>query len=104
MQVVLEDALAKITRNQIDLVAAGRTDAGVHAKQMYAHFDFDEIRLVRLGGLEPPASGTTNQRSNQLSYNRKPISPIVANKKEFKRIKWPDLPSSHFSQKSFRLW
>jgi hypothetical protein len=25
--------------------------------------------LVQLGGLEPPTSGSTNQRSNQLSYS-----------------------------------
>lgn len=43
VQVILEDALSKITRKKIELVAAGRTDAGVHAKQMYAHFDFDKI-------------------------------------------------------------
>ena len=26
--------------------------------------------MGRLRGLEPPTSGTTNRRSNQLSYNR----------------------------------
>jgi hypothetical protein len=25
--------------------------------------------LVQLGGFEPPTSGSTNQRSNQLSYS-----------------------------------
>lgn len=25
--------------------------------------------MVQLGGFEPPTSGATNQRSNQLSYN-----------------------------------
>ncbi len=25
--------------------------------------------MVQLGGLEPPTSGSTNRRSNQLSYN-----------------------------------
>ncbi|MFX0555193.1 tRNA pseudouridine(38-40) synthase TruA [Maribacter sp. CXY002] len=43
VQEVLEDAVSKLLRQKIDLVGAGRTDAGVHAKEMYAHFDFGSI-------------------------------------------------------------
>lgn len=43
VQEVLEDALSKLLGKTIDVMGAGRTDAGVHAKQMYAHFDFTEI-------------------------------------------------------------
>lgn len=48
VQQVLEESLSTILRQQIDLVAAGRTDAGVHAKQMYAHFDVDAIQPTDL--------------------------------------------------------
>lgn len=39
----LEEALNLLLGEQIPIVAAGRTDAGVHARQMYAHFDSAEI-------------------------------------------------------------
>ena len=39
VQEVLIKALSTILRQKIDLVGAGRTDAGVHAKLMVAHFD-----------------------------------------------------------------
>ncbi len=42
VQEVLEDALSVLLKDDIHLVGAGRTDAGVHASQMFAHFDFDE--------------------------------------------------------------
>ena len=42
VQEVLEKALSTLLREQIHVVGAGRTDAGVHAKQMYAHFDSDQ--------------------------------------------------------------
>lgn len=43
VQEVLEKALSTLLRDKIDVVGAGRTDAGVHAKQMFCHFDFDSI-------------------------------------------------------------
>lgn len=43
VQEVLEDVLSKLLKTQINVTGAGRTDAGVHAEQMYAHFDYDSI-------------------------------------------------------------
>lgn len=43
VQDVLEDALSKLLGQLIVVMGAGRTDAGVHAKQMYAHFDYTTI-------------------------------------------------------------
>jgi len=39
VQETLEHALSMLLREKIAIVGAGRTDAGVHAKQMFAHFD-----------------------------------------------------------------
>ncbi|WP_452223796.1 tRNA pseudouridine(38-40) synthase TruA [Lacinutrix chionoecetis] len=39
VQEVLEKALLTLLREQIATVGAGRTDAGVHALQLFAHFD-----------------------------------------------------------------
>lgn len=50
VQEVLEKSLSTLLGNKIELVGAGRTDAGVHAKEMYAHFEFDQI--VSLSELE----------------------------------------------------
>jgi tRNA pseudouridine38-40 synthase len=41
VQETLNVALSTILKTTIDIVGAGRTDTGVHAKQMFAHFDFD---------------------------------------------------------------
>ena len=61
VQETVEQALALIFREEVQLTFAGRTDAGVHAREMYAHFDIgDEAmkkereRLVfRLNGILP---------------------------------------------------
>jgi len=42
VQETLEKALSLLIKNSIEIVGAGRTDSGVHAKEMYAHFDLDE--------------------------------------------------------------
>ena len=39
VQETMEQALAMIFREPVPLTFAGRTDAGVHAREMYAHFD-----------------------------------------------------------------
>ncbi len=44
VQQVLEEILSTMLRQEIKITGAGRTDAGVHAKQLYAHFDFDNIK------------------------------------------------------------
>lgn len=41
VQSVLKDAIEKFCGARVDVVAAGRTDAGVHAVAMTAHFDLD---------------------------------------------------------------
>lgn len=42
VQGVLEDALGKLLRRPVALTGAGRTDAGVNASMMVAHFDTDD--------------------------------------------------------------
>jgi tRNA pseudouridine38-40 synthase len=41
VQETLNKALTIILNTSIDVMGAGRTDTGVHARQMFAHFDFD---------------------------------------------------------------
>ena len=41
VQEELEKALSTILRIEIKTTGAGRTDTGVHAKKMFAHFDFE---------------------------------------------------------------
>jgi tRNA pseudouridine38-40 synthase len=41
VQETLQKALSILLNATIDIVGAGRTDTGVHAKHMFAHFDFE---------------------------------------------------------------
>jgi tRNA pseudouridine38-40 synthase len=43
VQETLNKAFSVLLNTSINLMGAGRTDTGVHAKVMYAHFDFDTL-------------------------------------------------------------
>jgi tRNA pseudouridine38-40 synthase len=59
VQEELEKALSTILRTGIKTTGAGRTDTGVHAKKMFAHFDFEGVvseKLVhQLNSFLPPS-------------------------------------------------
>ncbi len=46
VQEVLERALSTLFRKEIKVTGAGRTDTGVHAKQLFAHFDVEEVEDI----------------------------------------------------------
>ncbi len=46
IQQTLNEALSVILREDINLVGAGRTDAGVHASSFYAHFDLNPGQII----------------------------------------------------------
>jgi tRNA pseudouridine38-40 synthase len=50
VQQCVEDALSTVLRRTVPVVGAGRTDAGVHAKLMVAHFDSETV-LAEPAGL-----------------------------------------------------
>ena len=58
IQEVIEKGLSKILRTDIEVVGCGRTDTGVHAKQYFLHFDFEEEIpknfVSRLNKIFPP--------------------------------------------------
>lgn len=58
VQEELERALSTILRSEIKTTGAGRTDTGVHAKKMFAHFDFageiSEKLVHQLNSFLPP--------------------------------------------------
>lgn len=41
VQETLQGALSLLLGEKLEITGAGRTDAGVHAKQMFAHFDYE---------------------------------------------------------------
>ena len=52
VQEVLNKALTTLLRQDIETIGCGRTDTGVHATQLYAHFDSNS----EIGGLTPTLS------------------------------------------------
>ncbi len=57
MQEEVERVLKILTQTHVEITGAGRTDSGVHAKQLYAHFDHEKIHvqemLFKLNSLLP---------------------------------------------------
>lgn len=59
VQQTLEEAMATILRQPVELVGSSRTDAGVHAEQQFAHFDCEvpvadpEKLVYRLNSILP---------------------------------------------------
>ena len=49
VQETMEQALKMIFREEVSLIFAGRTDAGVHAREMYAHMDVGDEAMRREG-------------------------------------------------------
>lgn len=50
VQQTIEEALSMVLRRDTPIVGAGRTDTGVNARRMYAHFD-TELPLERQDAL-----------------------------------------------------
>lgn len=48
VQEELQKALSTLLRQPIEVIGAGRTDTGVHARMMVAHFDFGEVDCHQL--------------------------------------------------------
>ena len=58
VQEELQKALSVLLRREVEIVGAGRTDAGVHARRMVAHFEWDgpldcQQTAYRLGRMLP---------------------------------------------------
>lgn len=98
VQQTIEEALALILRNEIPIVGAGRTDTGVHARLMVAHFDLaaplsspsetaerlnrvlpHDIAIDRIVPVKPDAHARFDALSRSYEYT------IVTKKSPFER-------------------
>ena len=87
VQQTIEEALATLLREPVPIVGAGRTDAGVHARLMVAHFDREEpiadlkfmaeklnrvlpkdIAIHRIVGVTPEAHARFDATSRTYKY------------------------------------
>lgn len=64
----LNEALSTLLRRQTEVVGAGRTDAGVHARLMTAHFDISEVvdtehLVYKLNRILPPDISVSHIRA-----------------------------------------
>ena len=69
VQEELEKALTTILRTPVELTGAGRTDAGVHALNMVAHFDIAEDTTVDCRLLTVDSNRLINNLNSLLPYD-----------------------------------
>lgn len=69
VQEELEKALSTILRTPIELTGAGRTDAGVHALNMVAHFDIADDTTVDCRLLTVDSNRLINNLNSLLPYD-----------------------------------
>jgi tRNA pseudouridine38-40 synthase len=48
IQETMNKAISTLLNSEISIMGAGRTDTGVHAREMYAHFDFEALLIFRV--------------------------------------------------------
>ena len=70
VQQKIEEALSIVLRLPIAVTGAGRTDAGVHAREMYAHFDYpsedtDNVMVAASENIISPSSECGNDSDSK---------------------------------------
>ncbi|MBO4551036.1 MAG: tRNA pseudouridine(38-40) synthase TruA [Bacteroidaceae bacterium] len=69
----LQEALSTILRQPVEVIGAGRTDTGVHARMMVAHFDIDpQMSTVNS---KPSTVNSKPSTINNLSYKLNKLLP-----------------------------
>ena len=76
VQEVLEDGLSKLLKIQTTIFGAGRTDSGVHAEQMFAHFDYHipldfEVLIFKLNSFLPNDISIKNKSALEIHKFKK---------------------------------
>lgn len=76
IQQELQQALSTLLRQPIEVVGAGRTDTGVHAKMMVAHFEFSQQGEMENGKLKikNEVNGQSSM-ANDLAYKLNKLLP-----------------------------
>lgn len=71
VQQVLDKAISTVLRQPIETLGCGRTDSGVHAKQLFAHFDAAQQPIVH-GSLIIDESLSVEQEKKPSTMNYEP--------------------------------
>ena len=78
----LQEALSTLLRQPIEVVGAGRTDTGVHAKMMVAHFDWEGEMFM--DSLVPPAPEASAEEPRRAFNARSNVQFSIFNNLVFK--------------------